>query len=366
MRIPYVDLKKQYNFEKKKLLKIIDNVLSQGTYVGGNEILKLETQLAKICNSKYAVTFNSGTDALTMALILCGVKKGDEVITPPNSFVASTATIVHIGAKPVFVDVGDDQNIDPDLLEKKITKKTKAIMPVHLTGRVCKMDKILRIASKFNLKVIEDSAQSIGSKFKNKSAGSFGDIGCFSTHPLKNLNAMGDGGFFVTNNKSYYLKALSLRSHGIYKRNIIKNFGYVSRMDNLQAAILNFRLNNLDNVIQKRRNNASIYLKHLDKKNYFFPKEKYEEFNTYHTFVIQVKNRKKLIKFLEQKKISTAIHYPIPIHLQPAAKKLGYKRGDFPVTEKQSSEIITLPVNQFLSSKEIIYISNAINSFYDK
>tara|TARA_B100000780_G_scaffold259496_1_gene210592 strand:- start:6371 stop:7471 length:1101 start_codon:yes stop_codon:yes gene_type:complete len=366
MNIPYVDLKKQYSYERKKLLKIIDNVLSSGVYVGGKEISKLEAKLAKFCNSKYAVTFNSGTDALTMALILCGVKKGDEVITPPNSFVASTATIVHIGAKPVFVDVGSDQSIDPELIERKITKKTKVIMPVHLTGRVCEMDKILKLAKKFNLKIIEDSAQSIGSKFKNKSAGSFGDIGCFSTHPLKNLNAMGDGGFFVTNNKNYYLKALSLRSHGIHNRNIIKKFGYVSRMDNLQAAILNFRLNNLKNIIKKRRRNVQVYLKYLNKKNYFFPEEKDKEFNTYHTFVIQVKNRKKLIKFMEQKKISTAIHYPIPIHLQPAAKNLGYQKGDFPKTEKQSNEIITLPINQFLSSKEIIYICNVFNSFYDK
>ncbi len=366
MKIPYVDLKKQYSQERSKLLKKIDNILYSGSYIGGSEVDKLEKKISNLCNTKYAVTFNSGTDALTMAMLLCGIKKGDEVITPPNSFIASTATIVHIGAKPVFVDVGSDQNIDPTLIEEKISKKTKAIMPVHLTGRVCEMDKIVKIAKKYKLKIIEDSAQSIGSKFKNISAGSFGDIGCFSTHPLKNLNAIGDGGFFVTNNRNYYEKALNLRSHGIYKRNIVKRFGYVSRMDNLQAGILNFRLAKLNKVINARRKNVNFYLKYLDKKYYFFPHENKSQFNTYHTFVIQVKKRDDLAKYLLKNGVSSAIHYPVPIHLQPAAKKLGYKKGDFPMTEIQAKKIITLPINQYISEKNIKYISKLFNSFYNK
>ena len=243
MKIPYVNIKKQYFIERRNLLSVIDKVLSSGNWVGGSEIDKFEESISKICKTKYCVSLNSGTDALTLGLHLLGVRKGDEVITPPNSFVASTAVIVHLGAKPVFVDVNKDQNINVELIEKKITKKTKAIMPVHLTGRMCEMDKINKISKKYNIPIIEDSAQSIMSSFKNKMSGSWGKIGCFSTHPLKNLNASGDGGFLTTNDKKIYEIIKNLRSHGMEDdRNNVKNFGYVSRMDNLQAAILNYRL----------------------------------------------------------------------------------------------------------------------------
>ena len=275
MQIPFVDLKRQFNFERKKLLKIIDNTLSKGDWVGGSEVGKFERKISSKCKIKYCVALNSGTDALTLALHLLGVRKGDEVITPPNSFIASTATIVHLGARPVFVDVKDDQNIDENKIEEKITKKTKVIMPVHLTGRMCNMEKIIQIAKKYKLKVIEDSAQSIMSKFKNKFSGSWGNIGCFSAHPLKNLNAIGDSGYLTTNSKYVYSKIKNLRSHGMEQnRDNIDNFGYVSRMDNLQAAILNFRLKNLNHVINIRRNNFKLYKKYLDRKVIYFPEEK--------------------------------------------------------------------------------------------
>ena len=362
MKIPYVDLSYQNKKFKKSLVSIFEKVLDSGEYVGGKEILKLENSLAKLCKSRYAIALNSGTDALTLALAVCGVRKGDEVITTPNSFIASTAVIVHLGAKPVFVDVLPDQNIDPDKIEKVITKKTKCIMPVHLTGRMSDMKKILKIAKKYNLKVVEDAAQAIGSKLNNKYSGSFGDIGCFSAHPLKNLNAMGDGGYLITNNKDYYKKIKDLSNHGMTNRDRVKNFGYVSRMDNLQAAILNFKLSHLNEIILKRRNNFEIYKKTLTG-NIFFPLEKVNEFNTYHTFVIQVDNRDKLKKYLLQNKVTTSIHYPIPIHLQPAAKKLGYKKGDFPITENQSKKIITLPIHQDLKKNDIIRICKLVNKF---
>lgn len=348
MIIPYVNLAKQYYLERKKLLKTIDKVLLKGTYIGGDEVDFFEKNIAKFCNTKYCVALNSGTDALVLALHSLGVRRGDEVITTPNSFIASTAVIVHLGAKPVFVDVKNDQNIDPLQIEKKITKKTKVIMPVHLTGRMCEMDQIMKIARKYNLKVVEDAAQSIGSSFKGKKSGSYGDIGCFSAHPLKNLNALGDSGYLTTNSKkiSEYIK--NLRSHGMTNRNVVKNFGYVSRMDNLQAAILNFRLKNLKDIIRKRRRNADLYFKYLNKNNVNFIEENEKEFNTYHTFVIQVYNRDKLKNYLLKRGVHTAIHYPIPIHLQPAAKKLNYKKGDFEKTEEQAKRILTLPVNQFL------------------
>lgn len=364
-KIPYVNLSKQWQKEKRDLLKIFDKVLSKGNWVGGSEIEKFEEKIKKICKTKYALALNSGTDALTLGLHMLNIKKGDEVITTPNSFIASAATIAHLGAIPKFVDVLSDQNINPDLIEKSITKKTKAIMPVHLTGRVSEMKKILQISHKYKLPIIEDCAQSIGSKYMNKSSGSFGNVGCFSAHPLKNLNAIGDAGYLVTNNKYIYKKIKDLRNHGMTNRDKIKSFGHVSRMDNLQAAILNYRLKNLNKIIQARRSNANFYKKNLNSKHIFFPEEKKYEFNTYHTFVIQVSKRDKLRNFLTKHKIGTAIHYPIPIHLQPACKKFSYKKGDFPEAEKQAERILTLPINQYLKSKDLKYIVEKVNSFYE-
>ncbi len=367
MLIPYINLKKQYLDEKPKLIKKIDNCLKNANFVTNfDEVSKFEKNISKICKVKYCVSLNSGTDALTFALHLLGIKKGDEVITVSNSFIATTAVIVHLGATPVFVDVKDDQNIDEDLIEGAITKKTKAILPVHLTGRVCNMIKIMQLSRKYNIPVIEDCAQSIMSKYKGKICGTYGDVGCFSAHPLKNLNAAGDSGYLVTNNKKIYKKIIDLRNHGMSNRNIIRNFGYVSRMDNLQATILNFRLSKLKRVISYRRKNFELYKKNLNKKFVYFPEEKKNEFNTYHTFVIQVEKRDRLKKFLKNKGVETSIHYPIPIHLQPAYKKKFRKKNFLKKTESQSKKILTLPINQYLKKKEIKYICKLINNFYEK
>lgn len=365
MKIPYINLSKQYQIEGKKLLSVISKVLKSGQFVGGDEITKFEKNITKLLKVKYCVALNSGTDALTLGLHALGVRKNDEVITTANSFIASTAVIVHLGAKPVFVDVKPDQLIDPHLIEKSITKKTKAIMVVHLTGRVCDMSKINKISQKYNIPIIEDAAQSIGSKFNNKYAGSFGKIGCFSAHPLKNLNAVGDSGYLTTNSSKIAEFLKDVRNHGMTDRNIVKNFGYVSRMDNLQAAILNFRLKYLKKIIKKRRGNAKIYFKYLNKKFIFIPKENKKEFNTYHTFVVQVNNRNLLQKYLKKKGIETAIHYPIPIHMQPAFKKLNYKVNKLPKTERQSKKIITLPIHQYLKNSDIKKICKEINNFYE-
>ena len=259
----------------------------------------------------------------------------------------------------------DNQNINPDLIEKKITSRTKAIMAVHLTGRLCEMDKISKIAKKYNLFVIEDAAQSISSKYLNKSSGSWGDIACFSTHPLKNLNAVGDGGFVTTNSKKLYDKIIELRNHGMTKsRDEIYDFSYVSRMDSLQAAILNFRIKNLPKVINQRRKNAKYYSKYLNKDKIFVPEENKKEFNTYHTFVVQVQNRNLLVKYLQKNNISTSIHYPVPIHMFNAYKKRFNQKEVFPITEKQSKSILSLPINQTIGHTEIKYISETINKFY--
>ncbi len=362
--IRYIDLAKQWEQEKNKLMPLLDRVISTNNHVNGSYVDLFEKSICKLLNVNYCVALNSGTDALVCGLVALGVKRGDEVITPPNSFISSTASIAHIGAIPVFADVKKDQAIDPEQIIKKITKKTKAIMPVHLTGRLCEMDKIMKISKKFGIPVLEDAAQSILSKFKNHQSGTSGDIGCFSAHPLKNLNAIGDAGFIVTNNSKISKKIKLMRNHNLIGRNKVNHFGYVSRMDTIQACILNYRIKNLKKVIKKRRDNAEIYKNFLDKKNVFFINDLNNYFDTYHTFVIQVKQRNRLQEYLLKKGVETFIHYPIPIHLQKACKAYNYKIGDFPNAEKQSKMILSLPIHQYLSIKNIKKICSLINNFY--
>ena len=364
MKIPYVNLAAQWEDERSELLPIIEHALSSGQYVGGEAIEQLEERITKLCGVQYCIALNSGTDALVCGLIAMGLRRGDEVITPPNSFIASTAAIVHIGAKPVFVDVLPDQNIDPVLVEKAITNRTKAIMPVHLTGRMARMEELEAISTKYNIPIIEDAAQAIGSKYQNRPAGNWGKVGCFSTHPLKNLNACGDGGFVTTNDEDIAKKIRSMRNHGLVDRNTVEHFGYVSRMDNLQASILNYRAEKLSYTIQKRRQIAEIYFENLSTLPIKLPKENVYEFNSYHTFVVQTGNRDDLKSALLENNIETAIHYPIPIHLQPAANQLGYSTGDFPNTEKQTETILTLPINQYLDKESQEFIIQKITQFF--
>jgi len=363
-KIPYVNLVAQWEQERDELLPLIDGAMSSGQYIGGKAVEDFESSAAQACGTKYCVSLNSGTDALVCGLLAMGVKRGDEVITPPNSFIASTAAIVHIGAVPVFVDVLPDQNIDPSKIEAAITDKTKAIMPVHLTGRMAKMDAIATIAKKFQLGVIEDGAQAIGSKYGDIPSGKWGDVGCFSTHPLKNLNACGDGGFLVTDNDEIAAKIRLMRNHGLIDRNTVTEFGYVSRLDVIQAVILNYRFSRLNGVIEKRRSNAKLYQQLLNSNIVFLPEDTALEYNSYHTYVIQVDQRDELRVYLNNAGIETSIHYPIPIHLQPAARSLGYKLGDFPETEKQAGRILTLPINQYIEPRDVERIATLINAFY--
>jgi dTDP-4-amino-4,6-dideoxygalactose transaminase len=286
------------------------------------------------------------------------------VITPPNSFIASTAVIVHLGARPVFVDVLADQNIDPAAIERAVTPRTRAIMPVHLTGRVCRMDEILEIAKRHGLLVIEDAAQSIGSMFQGRKSGAFGHFGCFSAHPLKNLNAMGDAGFVTTNDVAAAARMRRLRTHGMADRETVEEWGFVSRMDVLQAAILDYRLDKLPEVIAKRRENAALYQRLIKHEKVFVPPCRQDEFNTFHTFVIQAERRDELQRHLRAIGIKTAIHYPVPIHLQPAAASLGYRKGDFPAAERQAERILTLPVNQHMSTNDVEAVAGEVLDFY--
>lgn len=360
-KIPYVNLAAQWEHERDVLLPIIDKVLGSGQYIGGQYVEEFEEKSASLCQAKHCVALNSGTDALVFGLVALGVRPGDEVITPPNSFIASTAAIVHIGAKPVFADVLPDQNIDPKMVEAAISPRTKAIMPVHLTGRMARMDQIKAIADRYGIPIIEDAAQAIGSRYHELPSGKWGQVGCFSTHPLKNLNACGDGGFLVTDDDAIASQVRLLRNHGLVDRNTVGRFGYVSRMDALQAAVLSFRMGRLEEVTIKRQQHAALYRQILDPSKAFVPADQPSEFNVYHTFVIQVNQRDDLRNSLQEVGVETSIHYPIPIHLQPAAKGLGYVAGDFPATERQAGRILTLPIHQYLTTDEVVEIATQVN-----
>jgi dTDP-4-amino-4,6-dideoxygalactose transaminase len=363
--VPYVDIGGQFRDERDALMPIIESVLESGQYVGGTREQSLERALVEWCGTKHVVALNSGTDALILALAGLGIGEGDEVITPPNSFVASTAVIAQVGATPVFADVLADQNIDPDAIKRAITPKTKAIMPVHLTGRIADMNPIMEIAREHGLAVVEDAAQSIGSRYDGKLAGAIGDAGCFSAHPLKNLNACGDAGFLCTDRDDVAEYARLARNHGLVDRNTVTQFGTVSRMDSLQAAILEFRLGRLAETIERRRANAALYRSLLDPDLVFSPPCRNIEFNTFHTFVIQVDHRDELQVHLGEAGIGTAIHYPVPIHLQPAAASLGRGMGDFPATENQARRILTLPVHQGLRESQIKRVAATVNQFLE-
>ena len=363
-RIPYVNFPAQYAEEKEAIMAIVDDVFSKGAFVGGQHIERFEATVAEAVGVRQAIALNSGTDALILAMKGFGIGPGDEVITPPNSFVASAAAIAALGATPVFADVKPDQNIDPDAVAAAITPHTKAIMPVHLTGRVAEMDRIMEIADRHGLKVIEDAAQSYGSRYQYVMSGAIGHVGCFSAHPLKNLNAASDAGFITTDDDDLAARVRLLRNHGLKDRETVVEWGTVSRMDNLQAAILSMRLSRVDLVIEKRRANARLYRELLQDSDVFCPPCTQAEFNTFHTFVVQLDSRDALRAYLAERGIETAVHYPVPIHLQPAAAALGHKAGSFPVTETQAQRIVSLPIHQYMQEADIRTVATTIKAFY--
>jgi len=364
MKIEVIDLRKRFQEEKKGILKCINRVLKKGNLVLTQEVQNFEKSICKFTGAKYCLGVNSGTDALLMSLWSSGISKNDEVITSPISFIASTSSIIHVGAKPVFVDVDDDLNINSDLIESAITKKTKAIMPVHWTGRVCNMDKILKIAKKHNLIVIEDAAQSMGAYYKKKHAGTFGKISAFSTHPLKNLNSLGDGGFIITNEKKLYDKIKLYRNHGLKGRDNVEIIGVNSRLDSLNAEVLNFRLKRLKNIISRRLKNINLYRKLIASKKVHIIEDKKNENNAYVMFITFCEKRDKLQKYLAKFNIQSLIYYKTPLHLHKATKFLGYKKGDFPNAEKFAKKVLSFPHHQYLKRKEIEFVSKKISNFY--
>jgi dTDP-4-amino-4,6-dideoxygalactose transaminase len=364
MQVPYINLGLQHKNIKTELLAATERVLESGQFILGDDLAKLEKTFATLCQTKYALGVGNGTDALFLSLLAIGIKEGDEVITAPNSFLASASAIGLIGGKPVFADVRDDFNLDPAKVEKAITPKTKAIIAVHLTGRPAPMDELMDIAKKHNIHLIEDCAQAVGAEYKNKRVGSFGTTGCFSLHPLKNLAASGDGGVITTNNEKVYSYLLKARNHGLKNRDECEFWSYNSRLDNLHAALLNIKLLYLEQWTARRREIAERYYEKMQGLDIILPRDKPYEKAVYHTFIIQTKQRDKLKEFLASKGIDTKIHYPIPIHLQEAAKYLGYKKGDFPVTEKQAETILSLPIYPELTNEQVDYVAKNCADFF--
>ena len=351
-----------------KIFKEVEKVVKKGDYTLGKEVDLCEKNFAKRTGAKHAISVGNGTDALLLSLKALEIGTGDEVITVPYTFVATVGSIVTAGATPVFVDVKKDYNIDEKKIVAAITKKTKAIMPVHWAGRPCEMDKILSIAKKYKLHIVQDSAHVIGARFKNKHLVNYGDTCTYSMHPLKNLNVWGDGGFIVTNKTALAKKLCLIRNHGLKDRNNVEIFGYNSRLDTIQAAVANYKMKNkLDNITSKRIKNATMLDKLLskNKKITLVERLKYlkEVFHLYH---INVNNRDKLQKYLIKNNIDAKVHYPIPVHLQKAAKYLKYKKGDFPIAEKLANTSLSIPVHEFITEKHIKHIVNSINTFYKK
>ncbi len=363
LKIKHNYLSKQF-FDYKKILKKFEKVIERNEFTLGREVDQFENKIAKLLKAKYVVSVGSGTDALMLSLKAIGVKEGDEVITTPFTFYATIGAIVTAGARPVFVDVKEDYNIDPDLIESKITNKTKAILPVHWAGRVCEMDKIIQIAKRNKLKIVEDSCHAILATYKNKLAGKFSSFGCFSMHPLKNLNVWGDGGFIICSNKSNFNKMRLMRNHGLVGRDKNMIFGYNSRLDTLQAVVALNALGKIKNITKKRIENSK-YLdsKLTDIKNVKCVKRDKKLKEVFHLYKVNFKTKKirdKVIKTLIKNSVDAKIHYPTSMHLQPAAKKYGYVKGDFPIAEKLSQTSISLPVHEFITKKDLRFMVNEI------
>lgn len=365
MKISYSYLDRQFADPEPYLNDIRKLVLS-GDFTLGEAVTEFEERFAKLCNLPYAIGVSSGTDALILSLKVLGIGPGDEVITAPNTFVATVGAIAAVGARPVFVDNNDEYTIDVNKIEQAITPKTKVLLPVHLAGCPADMPAIMDIAERNNLLVVEDAAQAILASIDGKCMGSWGETACYSLHPLKNLNVWGDGGIIVTRSAELAEKLKLFRNHGLLTRDEIEMFGRNCRLDSLQAVVANRLIDEVHSITDRRIANARCFDGAFnDLSDYItLPPRRPNVKQVYHTYVIRVQDRDRLYEHLNQKGIEAKIHYPIPLHLQKAAAYLGYKQGDFPLCEEHCRTIITLPVHQHLTSDEIDYIIECVRSFY--
>ena len=365
MKIKHNYLSEQFQ-NSKKIFRLIEDTVKFNDFTLGRYVDLFEKEFCKYQKVKYSIGVGSGTDAIFLSLKALGIKEGDEVITPTYSFYATAGAIATAGAKPVFVDIKDDLNIDEEKIEKKITKKTKAIVPVHWSGRICNMKKILTIAKKYKLHVVEDACHAImAHDDKKKYAGNFGITGCFSMHPLKNLHVWGDGGIVTTNNKKIYDKIRLIRNHGLISRNDCKIYGYNSRLDTIQAAVGLEMIKKINLITTSRIKNAKYLNNHLkDIKEITLIKEKTGYKSVYHLYQFFCKNRDSLDVYLRKNKIDSKVHYPKPLHLHHAAKKFNYQNGQFEIAEKLANRVISIPVHEFIKKKELDYMISKIKKFY--
>jgi dTDP-4-amino-4,6-dideoxygalactose transaminase len=369
MNVPFVDLKTQYLGIKEEVLKEINEVLDNTAYVCGKKAKKFEEDFAAMHNVKYCVALSSGTDALHAAFLALGIKAGDEVIVPVNTFIATSECISLCGAKPVFVDHNEKTyNIDIGKIEKAITKNTRAIVPVHLYGQPAEMDKILEIAKKHNLYVVEDCSQAHLAEYKGRKIGSIGHIGTFSFYPGKNLGAYGEGGAVVTSDEKLYNFMLMFRQHGSVEKYVHEIEGHNYRLEEIQAGVLNVKMKHIVKWTEARRKAAARYTEQLSS---FKPVELITPNHpdyvnpVYHLYVISCRKRDALMKYLNEKGVQTGLHYPMPLHLQNAYKYLNHKKGDFPIAEKGCSEILSIPMFPEITNEQIDYVCDTIKSFYD-
>ena len=368
--IPLLDLKKQYHSIKEEIAASLHKLLESGKFILGDEGKGLEKEIAEFSETKSGIGVASGSDALEIALKALGIAEGDEVITSPFTFIATAEAIVEAGAKIVFADIDPETyNLDPSQITQRITPKTKAIIPVHLYGQPCNMDAIMSLAKTKGFYVVEDCAQALGAEYKGKKVGSFGDAGCLSFFPSKNLGGYGDGGMIVTNNQEVSDKARILRVHGSKDKyfHILK--GRNSRLDEIQALVLRIKLKYLAKWNEVRRQRAGEYTELFTKnaltEKIKVPKTTIEEKHVFGLYTVRTKERKALIGFLKSKNISTAVHYPLPLHLQEVYKEIGYKAGDFPNAEAASKEVMSLPLYPEMSTDEVYSVVRAIKEFYD-
>jgi len=361
MSVPMVDLKVQYDAMKNEIDTAVLSVIQNTAFILGPQGKELEQNVARYHGVRFAVGVASGTDALHLALRAANIGPGDEVITTPFTFIATAEAISYVGAVPVFVDIRPDTfNMDVSQIAAKITKRTKAIMPVHLYGQSADMGPLMEIAKERALRVIEDCAQSFGADHLGKKTGSFGDFGCFSFFPSKNLGCYGDGGMIIADDQKYAERLQSLRNHGSKVRYYHDEIGYNSRLDEIQAAILNVKFKHIDAYNEKRRNNAALYAKYLAAPGIQLPVESAGGRHVYHQYTIRLKDRDAVKKRLDDAKMSSMIYYPVPLHLQAAYRDLGMGPGSLPVAEQAAREVLSLPMFPELTEEQIKNVSEAI------
>ncbi len=370
MEIPFVDLKAQYDTLKPELDRAFSEIFNHSAFIGGKAVESFEQNFSRFCGVNYCVGVGNGTDALFLALRALGIGRGDEVILPVNTFIATAEAVCMAQATVKFVDVCEDSyTIDCAQIEKAITAHTKAIIPVHLYGQAADMDKISAIAQRHNLKVIEDACQAHGAMYfsgqgkTKRRVGGFGDCGCFSFYPGKNLGAYGDGGAITTNNKDIAFYVRRFANHGRRENYLHSVPGINSRLDGLQAAVLNIKLRYLEEWTKLRRKNAHFYTDFFQHTDILPPREMAYGEHVYHLYVIRARQRERLTSFLKEHGIAAGLHYPVPLHLQEAFISLGYRRGDFPIAERCAQEILSLPLYPELSDAQISYVIGIVKKY---